>query len=146
MQQIKKLLEVAETVQQHGNSKLAGWFSQKITKYLTSPEYQSLDQVFGLNSERGVPTQRTQHMKCLRNSILRKAYEYTDSNKKPTVRCDELAREIRDFERRIYPNWKTQGGPPENASELRKLLYQAKETGQPLSTSWRALYRQIFDT
>ncbi len=145
MEQIKHLIAVIDIVKRYGTPETpeaAEWFLGGLNEYMLSKEYQSLDKVFGLTSQRGTPTQRTQYIKILRNNYLKAAYECIDPEKPPTIRCDILAQEIRSFDR-MYLNWKKAGGPPELCSDLRKNIYLAKETGQTLPSTSRYLFYLI---
>ncbi len=145
MEEIKHLMAVVDSIKAHGtpgNPEAAEWFLQGISDYMRSQEYQTLDKVFGLNSKRGTPTQRTRYMKDIRNMYLRRAYDCTAPDKPATTRCDILAQEIRRFDR-IYFSWKQQGGPPDLCSELRRNLYHAKDTGQELPRKYRYIFNLV---
>lgn len=142
MKEIQSLLAVLETVKTYGSendAEAASWFVNSIDTYMTSTG-KSLEKCLGLGSSRGTPSQRTQYMKAKRNDYLKKAFESIDPDKPDTVRCDQLANEIRSMEARFYINWKHSGGPPEQCSELRKNLYLAKDTGLQLPTETRYLF------
>ncbi len=144
MTQIEHLIEILKTVKQHGSPEAVEWFESSCADYLSDGKRRTLDDCMGLGSTTGIQSPRTKYQKALRNEYLKSAFEFIDENLPPSRRCDVLADEIKAFETRIYPQWMSLEKPPENASQLRKYLFLAKRTGEPLSTHWRSLHLQIF--
>jgi len=146
MNSIDRLLQAADAIQRHAEPDVAEWFQSGLNRYLSSRECRSLDEALGIGSTgRGKPSERSRYGKTLRDNLLRQAYDRIDPDGKPTTRCDGLASEIRDFEARFWPRWEGLEEPPAGCSELRRLLFMAKRTGEPLPTGWRTIYRVVFD-
>ena len=140
MEKIHNLLKAADAIQRHAEPDVAEWFQSGLNRYLAGRD--SFDRALGLSSQgTGQPLARTKYSKQLRDEYLRQAFELV-SGANSTQRCDALAAEIRDFENRFYRKWILQG-PPAERSEIRSLLFHAAQTGEPLPTSWRPVYRII---
>lgn len=146
MESIQRLLKVAAAVEQAADHDTANWFQSGLAAYLTGDETRSLDTLLGLTSQGvGRLSPKRDYLKKQRDLFLRRAFELTDLGKPNTRRCEELAGMVKDFESRIWPAWRTMDGPPAGSSELRRLLFLAKRTGEPLPTQWRTVWRAVFD-
>lgn len=143
---IERLIRVSNTINQHADSETARWFNDGINHYLSSRDRPSLDNALGLASTgQGKPSERTRYNKWFRDKLIREAFSLINPDAKSTARCDALASEIRDFESRLWPKLMDLVEPPTNSSALRRLLFFAAKTGETLPSSWRSIYRIIYE-
>ena len=146
MNGIDMLLSVAELTARHGDPTTAAWLQTGLDRYLSSQDRPTLDAALGLGSTGpGKPAAATKHRKAIRNHYLKKAYYLIEPTKTPTARCETLAREIRRFESIIWPRLIGEVEPPAGCSELRKMLFHSKKTGEVLPQNFRTVWRAVFD-
>lgn len=146
MEPIQHLLGVVKAVEQAADQDTARWFQSGVDAFLSGEETRSLDTLLGLTSPGvGRLSPKREFLKQQRNQFLKQAFNLTDEGKPKVRRCEELAIMVKEFEARIWPAWRTKEEPPECSSELRKLLFLAKRTGEPLPTQWRTVWKTVFD-
>lgn len=146
MNEIDRLLNIAELTAIHGDSTTAAWLRTGLDRYLSSQDRPTLDAALGLSSNGpGKPSAITRHRKMMRNEYLKKAFTLIDPCLNNTARCDALAGEIRRFESVIWGRWMDLESPPAGCSELRRILFFAKKCGEVLPGNWRSVWRTVFD-
>jgi hypothetical protein len=141
---IDRLLDIGKIVDQHASPSTAKWFQRAVHQYLTGGNQQTLEKCLGLTSPgAGKPKLATSYRKRLRDEMLQQAFKQISQEHSVTVRCEQLAKDVKDFEARIWPLWRDLEAPPARCSELRRFLFLAAKTGEPLPTNWRTVYRVI---
>lgn len=81
-----------------------------------------------------LPTSHKKMARAERDRHLREAWDLLD-DASPWRKSVCLAEEIKKFETRIWPAWKSYQAPPQGASELRKLLFMAMRSGASMPST-----------
>jgi hypothetical protein len=147
MERIRRLLKVLEIVEKHSDQETADWFKNGVERYLVNRKRPSLEKSLDLASPGpGKPEPRRRFTKAERNRLIKEAFDLLDPKQSPTTRCDYMAKEIRDFQARIWPQWMANDTPPANSSEFRQLLFMAMKTGKKaMPSDWRSVWKVVFD-
>lgn len=78
--------------------------------------------------------------RAARNMHLRAAWLMTKPSE-PWLKSVALERELKEFEARVWPRWKSDDSLMVGGSEMRLALYAAKKTGAHIPTTARHLHR-----
>lgn len=121
------------------------WFRERVTAYLTEPSRPTLEQAFELSSAGpGKPSERTRYMKAARDLLLADAFDMVSApGERIMTRCARLAEEIRRFER-SWPRLRDLPEPPPGTTELHRILFRARRTGQPIPDTSQGLYQTLY--
>lgn len=133
---VESLIELQAIVEQHAAPEVAEWFSAGLMAYFNGAR---LDEALALNAEPCRRRPSTEYATRLRNRHICRAGEIALPDAGPSARAERLAREIRDFQSRLWPRWRGNPNPPQGASALRSELFVAR-TYHALPESPRQLY------
>ena len=126
---LHKLLKLADSDRLPADCKQ--WLQSGIDRYVDGGE--SLEICLSVRCE------EAQIFELRRNRHLRRAAAALPRSSQ-WLKAVNLAREVRYFERAIWPNWRLKPGPPEVASKLRRHLFLARRQ-KAIPTSPRQLHR-----
>jgi hypothetical protein len=142
---VERLVELAAQLDKNPAANQSHWFIEAIADWLNG-DAPSLDAALGLTADGpGKRTALTKWRRQQRNKWICAAADCVEGAGS-WQKSVNLAPEIKTFEAIIWPKWKTKKEPPNDASQLRRALFYARQYGGRLPGTAQGIDDVIFSS